>query len=69
MFPSQKFDFLALFDLAHSASMRPGCFHPRNTTAHVAEAGIGECFNEAGMFPSQKSRRPSCPKRGKLTLQ
>ena len=31
MFPSQKWQFETIYKLEASASMGPGCFHPRNT--------------------------------------
>ena len=40
------------------ASMRPGCFHPRNALTGQVDALAQRRFNEAGMFPSQKCRRP-----------
>ena len=54
MFPSQKYlaDLGVEFD--GPASMRPGCFHPRNIPLPKGTCSTQWCFNEAGMFPSQK---------------
>ena len=55
MFPSQKWRAGASVQFSEVASMRPGCFHPRNHHARRGRARGPLCFNEAGMFPSQKS--------------
>ena len=56
MFPSQKCGQGRGDSTApKKASMRPGCFHPRNQDSPTSDAGGRQSFNEAGMFPSQKS--------------
>ena len=55
MFPSQKSGRVMGRMDAKGASMRPGCFHPRNTRKGAGDASKRARFNEAGMFPSQKS--------------
>ena len=55
MFPSQKCVAMRLpIADVRSASMGPGCFHPRNGSGPANTGAITISFNGAGMFPSQK---------------
>ena len=80
MFPSQKCECGGAHSATNNASMRPGCFHPRNVAHVIVRKSVWpasmrpgcfhprnnarmddaapdcHCFNEAGMFPSQKFR-------------
>ena len=60
MFPSQK--CAAGGGVVVHASMRPGCFHPRNAVLPVGANQLFYSFNEAGMFPSQKCRNATTPR-------
>ena len=51
------------------ASMGPGCFHPRNGSWSCCRRLAAYGFNGAGMFPSQKSRRPLSASPPRVALQ